>query len=176
MALGADTLDSLYFPRQGYRFNLEWKNARANLGADQSYEQLTLDTSYSHSVFRHSLTGLLRYHRSFNDEVPFHALYRNGGFLNLSGFEPQQLAGPNFGQASLVYMYQWEKNLVPVYFGASIEKGNVWFEDRDANWGELVGAYSVFVGADTTLGPLFFAYGHNEEHNRALYLRLDSAL
>lgn len=176
VSLGADTLDSVYFPREGYRFNLQWKNARESLGADQSYEQAILDSSYSQSFSRHSLTGVLRYYRTFNDTLPIHAVYRNGGFLNLSGFEHHQLAGSNFGQVSLVYMYQWEKDLVPVYFGASVEQGNVWQENREAQWDDMVGAYSVFVGADTTLGPFFFAYGYNEEHNRALYLRLDSAL
>lgn len=176
-SLGVDTLDSLYFPRQGYRAGFTWQQAETGLGADEAYQQGLADLTLATRWHGNSVTGRLKYFRTFANDVPVQSAFRAGGFLNLSGFQYNQLTGLNYGLASVVFMHQLEgTRYFPIYLGASFERGNVWNENRGLRWGELINAYSTFVGIDTLLGPFFVGLGYNEESSAALYMRLDSAL
>jgi NTE family protein len=61
---------------------------------------------------------------------------------------------------------------VPVYAGASLEAGNVWDDLDNADVEDLLIAGSVFLGADTPLGPLYLAVGRGEGGRDSLYFFL----
>jgi len=51
--------------------------------------------------------------------------------------------------------------VVRAYFvGATLEAGNAWRSREDVRTGALRTGMSLFVGADTALGPLYFALTH----------------
>ena len=61
---------------------------------------------------------------------------------------------------------------LPLYLGGSLEVGNV-FEDRsDIGFSDSIFAGSLFLGADTLLGPVYLAYGNAEGGKSAYYIYL----
>ena len=123
---------------------------------------------------RNTLIPTLIYNTTLEDEGSLESFFRGGGFLRLSGFQTDQLAGQHFGLLSLVY-YRHVNDfpLFPVYLGGSLESGNVWLRDSDV-FDDMRIAGSLFTGVDTPLGPLFFAYGQAEGGNDSFYLTLGS--
>jgi NTE family protein len=59
-----------------------------------------------------------------------------------------------------------------VYAGGSLEAGNVYGSFPEPTSTGLKLAGSLFLGADTIIGPAYFAYGHAEAGNSAFYLYL----
>ena len=161
--LFVDTLDNVYFPTRGDKGKLELLAARESLGSDSEYEQALLSYSHAFSRGRSTLLGALRINYSFDDDIPPEALFRSGGFLQLSGFRPFQLSGAYSGEIALVaYRRILDARLLPAYLGASIEYGNVWQTRDDIGFDNAILNGSVFVGADTPIGPLYVGLGMAE--------------
>jgi len=57
-----------------------------------------------------------------------------------------------------------------LYLGVSLEVGNAWQNSGDISFSNSLTAGSVFVGADTFIGPVYLAGGLAEGGNSALYL------
>ena len=55
---------------------------------------------------------------------------------------------------------------VQVYAGASLEAGNVYAREESITGSSLLTAWSLFVGADTPLGPVFLGFGRSEDRDR----------
>jgi NTE family protein len=85
--------------------------------------------------------------------------YRLGGFLNLSGYAEDALSGQ---QAALVYaMYYRRFAPLPFlswYVGGSLEHGGV-REQRNDIFSDGIAAGSLFLGANTPIGPVYVGYG-----------------
>jgi len=60
----------------------------------------------------------------------------------------------------------------PLYIGASFEAGNVWLDRSDASWSDLEYSSSIFLGARSPLGPLYFALGRTQDNDYAVYMQL----
>ena len=58
------------------------------------------------------------------------------------------------------------------YAGASLEVGNVWDERSTVRFGNTIKAGSIFVAADTWLGPFYLAWGHTTSGQSSFYLYL----
>lgn len=173
LRLTSDKLDSLFFPTKGHYALAEYRISREGLGADSDFEQANLELGNAGTWGRNVLIGRLSLHTTPNDDAPVQNLYRLGGFLKLSGYEQDQLSGQHSALASMTYMRKI--NDFPMfqgYFGASLEYGNVWQDASDISLGSGLFAGSVFVGADTPVGPIYLGYGRNEENDQSLYLFL----
>ncbi|MFM7274453.1 MAG: patatin, partial [Gammaproteobacteria bacterium] len=108
-------------------------------------------------------------------------LWTLGGFLALSGYVHDSLAGNYLGFAGItVYRRLTEQSLLPVdfpvYAGFSLEAGNTWMRRRDASMDDLIGAGSLFLGVDSPLGPIYLGVGLGENSQRALYLQVGQLL
>jgi NTE family protein len=66
----------------------------------------------------------------------------------------------------------FERRLFTFYGGASLELGNVFGEIGDVRLRELIPAGSLFLGADTLLGPAYVGLGLAEEGERTVFLVL----
>ena len=100
--------------------------------------------------------------------------------MNLSGLARGEISGPHAGLARLVY-YRRSGQVkgsfeVPLYFGASLEAGNVWRSRSDIDASSLLINGSLFVGLDTFVGPVFFALGLGDSGNKNLYLSIGTAI
>ncbi|MEJ2132967.1 MAG: patatin, partial [Gammaproteobacteria bacterium] len=99
--------------------------------------------------------------------------FQLGGFLELSGLEPDQLLGQQLFLGRAILLRQMRRSLfLPSYLGMSLEAGEVWQDQNDVSLGDLRVAGSLFVGFDTILGPFYFGGGWAEGGDRAAYVRL----
>nr|WP_242470700.1 patatin-like phospholipase family protein [Thiocystis violacea] len=174
MTLGfqLDTLDSLTFPRDGWYADINALTSRGALGASHDYDQAGFSLIRARSWGRDSLLTGLTLAGSFGGDAPPQSYYQLGGFLNLSGFNQRELSGANLGIARAIYLRDLGTGLVKTYAGGSLEVGNVWDRRGDIGWDSLRVGGSLFVGADTFIGPLYLGYGQADGGHGAFYLFL----
>ncbi len=169
-----DRLDNLHFPRSGLRAGVDYYGARTGLGSDRSYDKVSGHWLQAFSLDENTLALSADAGSSLGTGLPGYDLFYLGGFLQLSGYQIRQLSGDRVALGRAL-VYRRIARLPPVigdgvYVGVSAEAGNVWQQSFDLN--ALRGAGSLFVGADTLIGPLYLAYGHAGSSHDSLYLYL----
>ncbi|MEO8018376.1 MAG: patatin-like phospholipase family protein, partial [Pseudomonadota bacterium] len=173
-----DTLDDVNFPHRGGSFQLGWQGEREGGGDAESADLMVFDQLYAHSWGRNTAILWTTAGTRLDSDVDIvRSFFSLGGFLNMSGVAPETLVGPHFAIARGIYYRQVGQGgqgflNVPVYLGASIEKGNVWSARSDISWASAKTNGSLFVGMDTLLGPVYFATGFDEGGSSAYYLFL----
>jgi NTE family protein len=171
--LAVDTLDSVYFPGSGRKGGVGLIASQEALGADEDFNQVLLSYTEAFSSGRHRLIGTIRFDTTLDNDAPLESLFRAGGFLNLSGYRPNQLSGQQVGIASLVYYRRiLDAKILPGYVGASLEFGNVWQNSSEVSFSSGVVNGSVFFGADTPIGPLYLGLGFAEGGTGTAFLQL----
>lgn len=172
--LVADQFDNPRFPRSGYLGKFDYRYISSATEGIQHSLNVTADGAHSFGAL--TLRGTARLAGNLDPGVSVAQFYTLGGFLNLSGYNANELVGER--TAFLRAMaYRRVVSILPnlgsgMYIGASAELGRVWkqvFLDGNSPW---VRGGSAFVGVDTLLGPLFLAYGQSEGGRRAAYLYL----
>ncbi len=168
-----DSLDSIWFPTSGMLHKLEYLYATEGLGASRDYQQATANGALLFSMGKN--TALLNYELgySFDDKAPVERWYRMGGFARLSGLAPDQLLGRHTILATLAYYRRLNQlDLVSAYAGFTLEAGNVWDLSDDIGLDDLRYSGSLFVGADSPLGPVYLALGYADSNDLAAYFYL----
>ncbi len=172
LALAVDTMDSPNFPRQGLMVDVLSRTSRTALGASDDFDLAGLSVLRARSHGRNTYIGGLTLAGHFGGDTPPQSFQRLGGFLNLSGFNQRELSGVNMGLARGIYMRDLDTPLVKTYAGASLETGNTWMQRSDIQLDNLRVAGSLFIGADTLIGPLYLGYGRADAGETAFYLFL----
>jgi NTE family protein len=171
-----DTLDDAQIPREGSRIDLTWNGSRPGLGADQHLDTIETELTTVHSLGRNTFLFGLNYATTLDAETAIQEFFPLGGFLRLSGFERGAISGPHAGVARLVYYRRSGDSSgltdMPLYFGGSLEAGNVWQRRSDISGSSLMLHGSLFAGLDTFVGPLFIGAGVGEGGESSLYLFL----
>lgn len=172
-----DRLDNLNFPTSGWLSLVEYAKADPSWGSDSSFDQLNASASMFTTVYGSHVLGLSGVAMTTIDgTAPIQDLYRFGGFLNLSGYTENSLSGQQAGVISGIYYHQFK--IIPLlswYLGTTVEYGGVW--DNKKNFGsnpELAG--SLFLGANTPLGPVYLGYGYGESDNKTIFFYLGKPL
>ena len=172
----ADTLDSLNFPTSGYFASLRYYSALTALGANQDLQTLSLDAFKPYTWNKSTLIPRIRLAGTLSGDSGPQNLFLLGGFLNLSGYQSGQISGQYIGLGELIYMYRLDNAsaafTIPLYAGGSLEVGGAWNNLDDVNLDSLIWAGSLFVGADTPLGPFYLGAGLTDDSNASLYLLL----
>jgi len=178
-----DTLDHPYFPRNGLRANAEIffgnrttqvpnifyevdNSSRA--GGVVDYAWALTDKTFLNFQARAGGITDTKAENPIND-------FNLGGFLQLSGLRTNQLSGNYVGFARAVGYHQIATLPIvgrAIYVGGSVEVGNVWAEKGDISGRGLVSAGSVFLAADTWLGPFYVAWGIASGGQHSFYLYL----
>jgi len=171
-----DRIDNRSFPSRGTFANFEYLWSRAALGADDEFEQLagsafTAKTWGLHTLIFGSRLGLTRH-----GQAPVPNVYLAGGIFRLSGFEPDELSGQNFGMVLLGYRYKlFATGWLPPYVGMTLEYGNTAEHADDILDEGLVNA-SAYMGFNSPLGPLYIGYGFAQAGHRAYFVRIGNIL
>ena len=175
--VGFDKLDSLGFPTEGVRVLGEYSIYDAKLGATRQYDGITFDILYPFynnngaTFVGHGYFGYL-FETAVKDVTPRYSL---GGFTRLSGYSPDEISGRHAGLLSFIGYQRLNEKAVspidqPLFIGFSLEAGNV-FQDRDEiRWGNTLSGGSLFVGADTVLGPGYLSFGRTEGGRQSVTL------
>ena len=148
----------------------------ADFGAEDDYRKVEANFLLPVGIKRHTLTLGLFYGESPDSRVPPYDFFKQGGFLRFSGYILDQLVGDSYYMGRLVYTYRLAD--LPsalgkgIYLGGSIEGGEVRgrFDPTIAEGALYCG--SLFLGADTTFGPFYLAYGRSWDGSGAIYVML----
>jgi NTE family protein len=170
LAYKHDSLDSLYFPRSGQSHLVNYLYADENLGASGDYQQI--HATGQMTLTRGRNTALLYYELGYSvqDKAPLERWYQLGGFGRISGLVPNQLYGRHAALVSLaLYRKLNEITFLPAYAGITLEAGNAWEFSDSIGLDDLRYASSVFIGAETPLGPVYLAVGYNDLDQGAVY-------
>lgn len=173
--LAIDTFDNNDFPRRGISAEFIFEDRLTILGGDTRGQSFETAAFGAYSWGANTLLGVLSFGTNFGDEETAADLFGLGGFLSLSGFSRDELNGPNLTQAAALFYRQVTGDKAsllsfPVYVGASVEAGNVWARLDDFAIADLILGGSVFVGADTVIGPVYLGGGVNTEGDGAAFL------
>jgi len=168
-----DSLDNLSFPNSGFFSSITYRSSKESLDSDSNYDQVELLLSGAGTYDRYTVFSRAIFDTSIDNDAPYNALYRRGGFLELSGTLDRELAGQHFGLIEAAF-YRRLGNItfLPIYSGFSIEAGNAWDQYDDINADNTTIGGSLFIGADTFIGPLYFAIGATDNGETALYFNL----
>ena len=170
-----DQLDFANFPQRGYRVTLEalaGQQSGGN-GVRDRFNRTELQTTLVKSWGAQTLNLHARAMLASQPRDAALGPYVLGGFQQLSGYQPGQLAGNTllFGRATYYQRLSEKPVLTRGFFvGGSLEVGNVWDRRPQASLSDLRLAASVFVGADTGVGPLYLALGRAPKGGSAVYL------
>ncbi|MFO1371236.1 MAG: patatin-like phospholipase family protein [Candidatus Competibacteraceae bacterium] len=171
-----DTLDNLNFPTSGFFGNLTFYESLTALGASNNFSTLSLNATKPYTWGKFTLIPRLSLASRLSGELDIQDLFLLGGFLNLSGYQRGQISGQYTALGELIYMYRLDNAsaafTIPIYAGGSLEVGGAWNHSSEIALNSLIPAGSLFLGADTPLGPLYLAAGLAEGGNTSLYMLL----
>jgi NTE family protein len=165
MGFAVDTLDRPDFPHRG---------SRKALGESENNDTVFIDGLRVNTWGRNTLGAWITAVSKLDDQSPL--VLSAGGFLNLSGFQSNELLGRHVGVARALFYRRIGGGPIaslmntPIYLGGSLEWGNVWNDSDEVTFSNFLLAGSAFLGAETVLGPVFFAGGYAEGGHGALYL------
>ena len=171
-----DSLDNISFPNSGFFSNLSLTVNREALGADLDYEQLRVHIGGAGTFGRYTIFSRAVIDATLNefsaDEIQANTLFWHGGFLELSGTIRNELFGQHFGLLeTALYRRLGNISLLPMYAGFSLEAGNAWLTSSDINSDVRI-AGSIFIGAETFLGPVYIAAGTTDKGETAFYFNI----
>lgn len=171
-----DKWDNSFFPNSGAAGNIQYALFREGLGNDSCFDQLSMRAGGAKTFNRHTLLLAGQYEDTTKNRSALNSLFRLGGLFRLSGLSEDQLSGQQSALLVALYYYRFKEVTVipnkpfPLYLGLSLETGNTWETSTSVFKHSFRKAGSVFVGADTIIGPFYFGYGFAENGHRALHL------
>ncbi len=168
-----DTLDDANFPRHGYVVEAGASSLYYSDAPDDPVQTYQVGVLAPVTFGPLTLLGIASAARSRDDRGGFSL----GGFLDLSGTPVGAVSG---SQAAIVagLAYYRLGELLPraigrnIYAGMSLEAGNAWQRKSDIHYGRVKKAGSIFLGLDSIIGPMYFAWGHTFGGDSAFYLFL----
>jgi NTE family protein len=177
-ALISDQLDFANFPSSGYRFQSELAAGQRHLSTGNgksAFNRLEMNGSFVQSWGAHTLNLGARFARATRVPVGDIDEYSLGGFQQLSGYRVGQVAGNYllFGRMTYYQRLPWNVSVARALFaGGSLEAGNAWDSRRDISLRGLRYGTSLFIGADTGVGPLYLSVVSAPKGYTGLYLFL----
>ena len=174
--LYADRMDHAWFPRDGHRAVVNAYAGSKSLGAARDYQRLGGNYTAVHSFGAHTFNINVAGGIDFNSNLPAYDGFSLGGPLSLSGYQISEFSGRRMAFTRVMY-YNRALPLPDllgsgVYIGASAEAGRIkgsFVPPSDT--GRLYSG-SIFLGADTFLGPAYLGVGFGRDGRNTIYLLL----
>ena len=176
--LALDQIDSAHFPRHGWRAGARVFDSTNRLGATDTYTKWDADATGAYSFGDHTFNfGARAGGRVGSDPIPRYDLFQWGGFLQQSGYPTGALIGERIAFARAMYYHRILRSglLEGMYGGASLEFGKVGNPLVPGNPDGLLKSMSLFVAADSPLGPVYVGYGRSTDGNNSWYFYLGRA-
>jgi len=170
-----DTFDNWALPRSGFHARASAYHAEESLGSDTDWNRAEAGVDKAFMIGPHRMQIGLAGGSSLGTELPVFEAFPLGGFLRLSGYGKNQFIGQEYAFVRGIYSYELgQSKLVDsaVYIGGSLEAGNVYQRINGPSSTGLKPAASLFLAANTTVGPAFVAVGVGENQNYAIYIFL----
>jgi len=175
-AASYDTLDNVYFPHSGSTASVGWTGLRDSLGATTDIDVVVGTIGTVKSWGTNTLLGSLKFQTQLKEVNGVENLLSTGGLFNLSGYQRDELSGRHTAVGRVIYYRRIRSNPIrglldaSLYVGGSLELGNAWQNSSEVKFSNSLFAGSLFLGADTFIGPVYLAGGLAEGGHSALYL------
>jgi NTE family protein len=175
--LFADQRENAFFARNGHGVAASLYVADEALGSDRNYRRGELTLNGVRSWGEHTFNASATVGGDLGTSMPAYETFTLGGPLQLSGYRINEFSGSELAFGRLMY-YKRTYALPDIlgsglYVGGSLEAGRL--TNRVAaglpEKGTLTSA-SVFLGADTFLGPAYVGVGVGEAGRWNFYLLL----
>ena len=173
-----DQIDSPRFPRDGILATLRSFGTVGGWGSGDDYNKSEVMVMGAKSFGKHALQLAAYAGGTGYGRLPPYDPFLLGGFLRGSGYQMDELVGSRVGLARAVYSYRLAS--LPsvlgrgIFVGGSLEATQASTgTDLDGS-GNLRPSASLFLGADTSLGPAFLAWGQafSDDDPGTLYFML----
>jgi len=181
-SIKVDNLDNVNFPQIGLKSEIKWTKESDSWGSDYDYEQIYFDIEKPVRFYANNITIYVKYGNTYkknDDDINrLSGVFTLGGLFNLSGYAPYSFHGDNVLLGVLKYTYEIKNggffgNLnAPLYVGFSLESGQAWNNGEKFNYNTVHKSGTVYVAADTFLGPFYLAYGFSDDGEQSAYLYL----
>jgi NTE family protein len=171
-----DTLDNVYFPSSGSSASVGWTGLRESMGATTDIDVVTGAIGTVKSWGTNTLIGSVKFQTQLKEVTGVENLLSTGGLFNLSGYQRDELSGRHTAVGRAIYYRRIRSNPIrglldaSLYVGGSLELGNAWQNSSEVKFSNSLFAGSLFLGADTFIGPVYLAGGLAEGGHSALYL------
>ena len=171
-----DTLDNVYFPNSGSTVSVAWTGLRDSMGATTDVDVIEGRIGTVKSWGANTLIGSVKIQSQLREVAGVENLLSTGGLFNLSGFQRDELSGKHTGVGRVIYYRRIRSNPIrgllnaSLYVGGSMELGNAWQDSSEVKFSNSLFAGSLFLGADTFIGPVYLAGGLAEGGHSAFYL------
>lgn len=172
-----DTLDNINFPKSGLNIEAFYNNNINFIGGDDRADSIQI-TSFAPFTWGKNTIGFRsQFYSTFSGTVDEANLYPLGGFMNLSAFYNGQLTGHHAGSLSMIFY----RNIAggarylgetPIYLGGTIETGNIWQQSSDIGFDQLRWSSSLFIGADSIIGPVYFGGALGSKGETSVFLNI----
>ena len=176
LRLNLDTFDNISFPSTGSYLFVNGFFPRRALGSDINYNKLNTTFGQAFGSESDPVLFMAEAGSSLGTQLPPYEQFGLGGFLSLAGRRQGQLRGDRVLDAHLIYAHR--ASTLPtglgkgLYLGAGLDAGNVWQDGQRADLGDVQYGASLFLGADTVLGPLYLGLGAGKGGRRTWFLYL----
>jgi len=170
-----DQLDSVHFPRSGWRASMNAFNANSALGADDEYTKWDADANAVFSFGNNTFNFAVKSGDKLGDDpLPRYDQFQWGGFLTGSGYATGQLAGESLQFGRVMYYHRILRSSIfeGAYSGFSLEASRIGDPLVPGNSEEWLRSASVFLAADSPIGPMYLGYGRAEDGNSSFYFYL----
>ena len=171
-----DSLDNVYFPHSGSTATIGWTGLRDAMGATTDLDVVEGSIGTAKSWGTNTLLGSLTFQTQLKEVTGVENLLSTGGLFNLSGFQRDELSGRHTAVGRAIYYRRIRSNPIrglldaSLYVGGSVELGNAWQNSSEVKFSNSLFAGSLFLGADTFIGPVYLAGGLAEGGHSAIYL------
>jgi NTE family protein len=172
-----DQLDSTYFPHSGSSSRISYFKSSADLGADLDYDKIEFNGVHATTWNRNTLLLKGRAGSSLHTTLPVYNTFSLGGIFSVSAYPLDYLRGSDVASVSAI-LYRRISDLPAVlgrgiYGGAALEGGRIRNNVTGYSADQSVAlSSSLFLAADTVLGPFYLLGAVGNNHQSALYLAL----
>ncbi len=181
-----DQLDTPVFPRDGYLLGGE---LQAGLNQNESdstildthsdlrnFQQFTVNSTFAQSEYDHSINLSMLAGARYQSGSPIPGVGLSlGGFQKLTAYQPDQFIGNYLLYGNATYLYRavnFGMAGEAAFIGTSLEVGNAANQRSDFGLANLKKSLSVFVGANTFMGPVHFGVAVAPAGEFNLFLQL----
>jgi NTE family protein len=153
-----DQLDFANFPQQGYRVETELTTGEHEDVSAAHFWRVEAEATQVMSWSRQTLNLHVAARWSTAATSSSVGRYSLGGFQQLSGYQVGQVSGNALVFARLGVYRRFSESPVfarGLFFGGSLEVGNAWSNPQDLRLRGLRQGGSLYLGADTGIGPMY---------------------
>jgi NTE family protein len=169
-------MDSAWFPRAGYGLLGTAYGALPSMGSDREYQRLEGTARYIASWGLYTINLAAGGGTALDTDMPAYESFSLGGPLRLSAYRLNEFAGREYAFGRLMFyrraIYLPDILGSGVYVGASAEVGRMQDRFEGTPPTGTLWSGSVFLGADTFIGPIYFGAGFGKDNRWSLYLLL----